>query len=183
MTGTKKWEDVRRSTPEELADHQRWAAFAVRGATLGDLRKLCGRTQEQVGKAMGISAVEAGRMERRNDVQISTVVRFLKALDGELELFARFGQHGEKVVALRIGEFNHQAFAEMVAEQLQAGVWKKDTELDLVMARFRETYPLQPAPTQEQLQVALVMAKELLMERKAPKFAALVEYFKGAARR
>lgn len=97
---TTPWEDARRSPPEVVAEHKRWAPFAVGGATLAELRQLVGMTQEQVGKAMGISGVEAGRMEKRPDVQVSTLRRFLGALGGELEVYARFG---EKLIPLRLG--------------------------------------------------------------------------------
>lgn len=98
-----KWEDVRRSPPEVVKEHQRWAPYAVDGATLAELRQLVGMTQDQVGAAMQVSGVEAGRMEKRPDVQVSTLRRFLAALGGELEVYARFG---EKIVPLKLPTTN-----------------------------------------------------------------------------
>jgi transcriptional regulator with XRE-family HTH domain len=97
---TKRWEEVRRTSPEKIAENKRWAPFSVNGATLAELRALAGRTQEEVGEAMGVSGVEVGRFEKRRDVQVSTIRRYLEALGGEFHSYALFG---EKMVPLKIG--------------------------------------------------------------------------------
>ncbi len=99
MANVGKWEDIRRSSPEQVAEHRRWAPYAVEGATLGDLRRLLGKTQEQVAEIVGVSGVEVGRVEKRHDVQLSTLRRYLRALGGELDVYARFG---EKIVPLKV---------------------------------------------------------------------------------
>jgi transcriptional regulator with XRE-family HTH domain len=97
---TGRFEDIRRSSPEQVKEHARWAPYAVNGATLAELRQLVGKTQEEMGQAMGVSGVEVGRFEKRNDVQLSTLNRYIAALGGELDVFARFG---EKLVPLKVG--------------------------------------------------------------------------------
>ncbi len=99
MSNVGKWEDIRRSPPEQVAEHRRWAPYAVEGATLADLRRLLGKTQEQVAEIVGVSGVEVGRVEKRHDVQLSTLRRYLRALGGELDVYARFG---EKFVPLKV---------------------------------------------------------------------------------
>lgn len=179
MAGTKKWEEIRRSTPEQVEDHKRWAAFAVSGATLGDLRRLCGKTQEEVGKAMGISGVEAGRMEHRSDVQVSTLVRYLAALGGELELFARFGEHGEKLMALRLGDFDHKAFMDLVVKMMEAGEATEKTKLKDFCEAFRSAYPLQPTPDPSQLGTCLAGVKTRFRESGKMKLAARVDFYRA----
>jgi transcriptional regulator with XRE-family HTH domain len=95
---TKRWEEIRRTPPEKLAEHKKWGPYSVDGATLGELRKLVGKTQEEVGEVMGVSGVEVGRFEARRDVQVAFLRRYLAALGGELDLYARFD---EKIVPLK----------------------------------------------------------------------------------
>jgi transcriptional regulator with XRE-family HTH domain len=83
---THRWEDVRRSTPEQVAEHRRWAKFAS-GASLADLRQLAGLTQEELGARVGVSGVEVGRAEKRSDLQLSTLRRYLEAMGLELEVW------------------------------------------------------------------------------------------------
>lgn len=111
---TGRFEDIRRSSPEKVKEHERWAPYAVDGATLVELRQLVGKTQEEVGRAMGVTGVEVGRFEKRRDVQVSTVRRYLAALGGELDTFARFG---EKIVPLRLALVGHNRWEDVKRER------------------------------------------------------------------
>jgi hypothetical protein len=180
MTKTGKFEDIRRSPPEVVAEHQRWAPYAVKGATLADLRQLVGKTQEEVGRAMGISGVEAGRMEKRPDVQVSTIVRFLAALGGELEVYARFD---EKLVPLRMGEFNRTAFGEFAAERLVRGEWTTSTKLADAVEAYRSANPLQPEPDDQAIQEALLDVRQLILGAAAPSAMRAYEHLRAQAAR
>ncbi len=54
--------------------------------TLTDFRKAVGKTQVQVAKQLGIKQHAVSQLEKRSDTYVSTLRRFLKALDLNLEL-------------------------------------------------------------------------------------------------
>jgi transcriptional regulator with XRE-family HTH domain len=58
--------------------------------TLHELRERRGITQEQVAAHLGTSRPNVSRIEREDDVRMSTLQRYIEALGGELELVARF---------------------------------------------------------------------------------------------
>ncbi|MBL0899135.1 MAG: helix-turn-helix transcriptional regulator [Reyranella sp.] len=57
---------------------------------LRDLRKALGRTQVEVARRLRISQVTLSDTERRGDVMLSTLRKYVGALGGKLELVARF---------------------------------------------------------------------------------------------
>ena len=69
--------------------------------SLGGLRQACDITQPAVAAAMGVSQprvakVEAASLEE-TDPKLSTLVRYLAALGGELEIRARFGERSYRL--------------------------------------------------------------------------------------
>jgi DNA-binding XRE family transcriptional regulator len=65
---------------------------AGRGAKLplAGVRQACGKTQVQMADAADLAQSEISRIEGRDDVKLSTLRRYLKALGAELELVAVF---------------------------------------------------------------------------------------------
>ena len=59
-------------------------------ATLKDLRLAVERTQEELASRLGVGQDTVSRIERRSDMLISTLRRFVEAMGGRLELTARF---------------------------------------------------------------------------------------------
>jgi transcriptional regulator with XRE-family HTH domain len=57
---------------------------------LSEIRKIAGKSQQQVAEAIGIKQPSLSKLENQSDMQISTLRRIVKALGGELELIARF---------------------------------------------------------------------------------------------
>ncbi|MDP2332406.1 MAG: helix-turn-helix transcriptional regulator [Reyranella sp.] len=57
---------------------------------LRDLRKALGKTQVEVARRLRISQVTLSDTERRGDVMLSTLRKYVGALGGKLELVARF---------------------------------------------------------------------------------------------
>jgi len=70
------------------ADQEAWAGEYT--ATLAALRKALHITQADVAGQLGASQSEVSRIERRDDVLVSTLRGFVTALGAELELVARF---------------------------------------------------------------------------------------------
>jgi transcriptional regulator with XRE-family HTH domain len=101
---THRFDEIKRSTPEQDAVHQRWAKLTLNGATLRELRELKGKTQAGIGAALGVSQVQAGRIEAGGDeMQLSTVRRYLEALGLELDgLQVRDRERDYLVVTVRL---------------------------------------------------------------------------------
>ena len=69
---------------------------------LAQLRKARGLTQEAVAELLGVSQAEVSKMERRSELYIGTLKKFIEAMNGELVLAARFADGVE--VPIRLGE-------------------------------------------------------------------------------
>ncbi len=72
----------------------------VKRMTLAQLRKKVGMTQGQVGVKMGMTQSEVSKIERRKDVHVSTLRQYLKALDGNLEIFIVFPNEDSEAIKL-----------------------------------------------------------------------------------
>lgn len=77
--------------PERVAKAKAAAHRKREAMFLAEVRKQLGLTQTTVAKAMGVSQSALSQLESQNDLQLSTHSRLVKALGGELDLIARFG--------------------------------------------------------------------------------------------
>ncbi len=59
-------------------------------ATLKDLRQAVAQTQEELALALGVGQDAISRLEKRSDMLLSTLSRYVEAMGGKLELVARF---------------------------------------------------------------------------------------------
>jgi transcriptional regulator with XRE-family HTH domain len=59
-------------------------------ATLKDLRLAVAHTQQDLAASLGVGQDAISRIERRSDLLLSTLRRYIQAMGGELELVARF---------------------------------------------------------------------------------------------
>ena len=66
-------------------------------ASLTYLRRARGLSQKAVARTLHASQPEVSRIERRQDLHVSTLRRYVEALGGELELSARF-PHGSVII-------------------------------------------------------------------------------------
>ena len=57
---------------------------------LAQLRKARGLTQETVAELLSVSQAEVSKMERRSELYIGTLKKFIEAMNGELVVAARF---------------------------------------------------------------------------------------------
>ncbi len=74
-----------------------------RELSLAELRRARAMTQEQLAADLRIGQASVAKLERRTDMYLSTLRRFVQAMGGELEIVARFPDHPN--VTLRgIGE-------------------------------------------------------------------------------
>ena len=59
-------------------------------ATLKDLRLAVAHTQQDLATSLGVGQDTISRIERRSDLLLSTLRRYVQAMGGELDLVARF---------------------------------------------------------------------------------------------
>lgn len=95
-----KWNDVKREriSEQRLAEIETQVEQEVLDLNLAAVRELAGKTQNEVAQAVGSTQSEISRSERRTDHLVSTLRDYVRALGGELELTARFG---DKSIRLR----------------------------------------------------------------------------------
>jgi len=67
---------------------------------LQELRRARELSQEELAQALGVNQATISKLERRTDMYISTLRRFVEAMGGELEITARFREG-----SVRIGQF------------------------------------------------------------------------------
>jgi transcriptional regulator with XRE-family HTH domain len=64
---------------------------------LSEIRKLAGKSQQEVADAIGIKQPSLSKLEKQSDMQISTLQRIVKALGGKLEVIAKFPKGTVKI--------------------------------------------------------------------------------------
>lgn len=62
-----------------------------RKARLGDVRRAVGLTQAQLAADLGMSQGDLSKLERRENLHLSTLSRFIQATGGQLRIVAVFG--------------------------------------------------------------------------------------------
>lgn len=75
-------------------------------ATLKDLRRAVARTQEDLAASLGVGQDTVSRIERRSDLLLSTLRRYVEAMGGKLELVAHFPNRPPLVIE-QIAEETH----------------------------------------------------------------------------
>lgn len=77
---------------EQLPAKRRAAIEARAGelATLKDLRQAVAQTQQDLAAALGVGQDTISRLEKRSDMLLSTLRRYVEAMGGKLELVAQF---------------------------------------------------------------------------------------------
>lgn len=86
-----KWDDIKRDTGEVGRGRREAVKQALEDAmALADLREARKTTQVVLAEAIGVSQTRVSRIEREDDLYISTLRRYVQALGGQLELRAVF---------------------------------------------------------------------------------------------
>ena len=86
-------------TAKQMAEGRKWAAKEATKIQLKQLRKSLGITQKQLADSLKISQPVISVMESREDYQLTTLRRVIKALGGELDIIARFP---DRIVAIEV---------------------------------------------------------------------------------
>ena len=98
-----KWSDIKaRTKPETRARIEAEGRRLSDDLHLSQLRKARGLTQETMAELLGVSQAEVSKMERRTELYVGTLRKFIEAMNGELVLAARFADGVE--VPIRLSE-------------------------------------------------------------------------------
>ena len=88
---TKPFNELRkRMTPEQRAESEMQANLALLHLTLSELRESLALTQSDVALDMGVVQSALSKIEHQEDIQISTLSRYIKSLGGSLTIIANF---------------------------------------------------------------------------------------------
>ena len=84
-----KWSDIKaRIKPETHARMEAEAQRLSDDLHLSQLRKARGLTQETMAELLGVSQAEVSKMERRTELYVGTLRKFIEAMNGELVIAA-----------------------------------------------------------------------------------------------
>ena len=102
----KKFSALReRMSPAARARAHARADAMIAEMALAELRKSFDVSQEDLAQMLEVTQASISKMESRSDLLVSTLVAYVEALGGELEILARFpkrpGDAGAKVVRLK----------------------------------------------------------------------------------
>jgi DNA-binding transcriptional regulator YiaG len=91
MSGRNRWSDLRdEAQPETRERAARKTAEMMREMPLHELRQARRLSQETLAQVLGTNQAGVSKMERRTDMYVSTLRRYLRAMGGDLEITARF---------------------------------------------------------------------------------------------
>ncbi|MFQ5743490.1 MAG: XRE family transcriptional regulator [Acidobacteriota bacterium] len=87
----KKFSELRaKMSPERRKRNQERTLELLSEMPLNDLRRAREMTQETIAEILGNRQAAVSRIEKRTDMYVSTLARYIAALGGELEIVARF---------------------------------------------------------------------------------------------
>ena len=91
MTGRSPFQTLRAAmTPEQRANAAAKAASLRESMTLAELRQARELTQEALGETLHVGQTAIAKMEKRTDMYVGNLRRFIQAMGGELDIVARF---------------------------------------------------------------------------------------------
>ncbi|HEY3889284.1 MAG TPA: XRE family transcriptional regulator [Caulobacteraceae bacterium] len=98
MTGRNAFHDLRgRMKPSQRANVAAKTAALRAEMTLGELRQARELTQETLGETLHVGQAAIAKMEKRADMYVGNLRRFVEAMGGELDIVARFPDGDVKI--------------------------------------------------------------------------------------
>jgi transcriptional regulator with XRE-family HTH domain len=110
----KKWSEIKKTAaPETIANARRKTDRMSVDLQLDELRRLVGITQEELASRLGINQPNVSKLERREDMYVSSLRDVVSALGGSLEITAQFPGW-----SLTLGSFGIQQYTSADARDL-----------------------------------------------------------------
>ena len=98
MTGRRPFETLRKGmTTRQRANVAAKVAALREEMTLAELRQARDLTQESLGETLQVGQTAIAKMEKRTDMYVSNLRRFIRAMGGELDIVARFPDGDVKI--------------------------------------------------------------------------------------
>lgn len=98
MAGRHSFAELRaRMSPEAQANGVAEAQRLGEEMDLAEVRRALKLSQEEIGQTLQIKQGSVAKIEKRTDMYVSTLRRFIEAMGGELEIVARFPDHAVKI--------------------------------------------------------------------------------------
>ena len=98
MAGRRSFAELRaRMSPEARAKAEAEAQRLGEDMNLAEVRRALKLSQEEIGQTLQIKQASVAKIEKRTDMYVSTLRRFIEAMGGELEIVARFPDHAVKI--------------------------------------------------------------------------------------
>ena len=89
----KKYEELRKKMRSEVrARAEARTRKMLEEMPLQELRQALEHTQEELAQILRVEQATVSKMERRTDMYISTLRRFIQAMGGQLEITAKFAE-------------------------------------------------------------------------------------------
>ncbi len=98
MAGRHSFAELRsRMAPEAKTKAEAEAERLGEEMDLAEVRRALKLSQEEIGQTLQIGQGSVAKIEKRADMYVSTLRRFIEAMGGELEIVARFADHAVKI--------------------------------------------------------------------------------------
>ena len=98
MTGHKPFQTLLdKMSPKRRAQIEAGTAALIEEIALGELRQARQLTQESLGETLQVGQAAVAKMEKRADMYVSNLRRFIHAMGGELDIIARFPDRTVKI--------------------------------------------------------------------------------------
>jgi transcriptional regulator with XRE-family HTH domain len=133
----KKFRDlVAQMSPERQAEAAARTAELLRAMPLYELRQARRLSQEELASTLETSQSSISKLERRVDVYVSTLRRYVESLGGELDIIARFPDGSVRINQFeQLGDEGPERVRDRVAA---AGVSEADVDDAVAWARRKK---------------------------------------------
>jgi len=101
---TKRFSNPIAKMPKQARERARARTQAAGELTLAELRKAFDVSQEALAKLLDVKQANVSKIERREDMRPSTLVTYIRAMGGDIEIIARFPNRGggkDKTIKLK----------------------------------------------------------------------------------
>ena len=100
MSGHRSFDDLRATmTPERQARNAEATEAMLQEMSLHELRLARSQSQQDLARALKVGQPAVAKMERRADMYVSNLRRYVEALGGNLEITARFPDGGSVTIS------------------------------------------------------------------------------------
>jgi DNA-binding XRE family transcriptional regulator len=91
MAGHRSFQELRKALPQERRErNRRETRGLLKALALFELRQIRGKSQEEIAEELDVQQPAVAKMERREDIYVSNLRRYVEALGGRLEITAHF---------------------------------------------------------------------------------------------